>query len=204
MVYREIAIIDIGIGNIKSVFNSVYHNGHDPVVVSKPCELKKYSHAIFPGVGHFGHASKRLTTSGFRDEILEYTNTGRYLLGVCLGMQLLLESSDESPGDTGLSLIPGHVRMLPQNNEFRTPHIGWNAAQFTNKGTLFSGIEDSMDFYFVHSYYIENSNIYTTTSTSYINDFCSSLEKDNIFGTQFHPEKSQVNGLKIIDNFCTI
>ena len=199
-----IALIDYDMGNLFSVTRAFEFCGEKPVIVSRPEELRKFDAAVLPGVGNFGDGMAHLEKYGFIAELLDFAASGRPLLGICMGMQMLLDSSEEAPGVPGLGLIGGRVRRFPDGSNEKVPQIGWNAMRFSGKiPPLFSGMPDGGWFYFVHSYYAEvDSAADVIGVTDYIvPGYASAVGRGNIFGVQFHPEKSQRRGLDIIANF---
>jgi len=196
-------IINIGLGNVDSVGRAVKHIGHDYMFCHKPEDLQQADKIIFPGVGSFGAASKLLTETGFRTSIREHVlKEKKPILGICLGMQLLADSGTEGGGGEGLGLISGTVE-LHRGSEcgVSIPHIGWNDL-FNAEGILFEGIPDHTSFYFVHSYeFLLSSQPEHVGVCNHGVDFVASIENKHIFGTQFHPEKSQEFGLKLLKNF---
>lgn len=200
---QKIGIVDIGLGNIGSLKGALFSQGWDVELISSKQQLSSVSHLILPGVGAFGEAVLRLHASGLFDPICLHAKEGRPLLGICLGMQLLATSSSELGMHKGLNIIPGDISLLNPAPEIRVPHVGWNDVQFTTNHPLFEGTKVGSDFYFVHSYYFrpkDTSNI--LGETDYGIKFASAVSNKNVVGLQFHPEKSQRNGVKILDNFC--
>ena len=201
----KIAIIDYGMGNLRSVANAFSAIGHPSSIIQNPNELCKSSHIVLPGVGAFGDGMKNLHSSGWRDILeKEVIEKRKPFLGICLGMQLLATTGTEHGLHQGLNWIPGIVtRMESKDPKVRIPHIGWNDVLFLKKDGLYKDLGDSQTFYFVHSYKFELENKSSAISglTSHGTDFISSLEINNIYATQFHPEKSQKFGLKILENF---
>jgi len=205
-----IAIVDYGMGNLRSVENSALFLGKKVKVSSSPAIIKKAKRIIFPGVGHFGRAVKELKKRKLFDLLKKRITEGVPFLGICLGMQLLLEKSHEAPGVKGLEIIRGEVKKFTGKNLI-VPHMGWNQIilnekrKQSNDKTLFKGIKDGSFFYFAHSYYCkpkENKAILATTF--YGSRFASALQKGNVWAVQFHPEKSQKIGLKVFNNFLKI
>ncbi|NQT28873.1 MAG: imidazole glycerol phosphate synthase subunit HisH [Candidatus Omnitrophica bacterium] len=202
-----IVIVDYGMGNLKSVENSALFLGKKVKVSSSPASINKAKRIIFPGVGHFGPAVKELKKRKLFDLLKKRIAEDVPFLGICLGMQLLFEKSQEAPGLGGLGIIKGEVKKFTGKNLI-VPHMGWNQIKIKNlkrktkNGNIFKGIKDGSYFYFAHSYYCkpENSKVILTT-TSYGSEFASSLHKDNVWAVQFHPEKSQELGLKVFNNF---
>jgi len=202
---REVAIIDVGIGNIGSVFNAIYALGYDPEVIQDPDLLSEFDRVILPGVGNFGAAIGKMESRGFIESIREFSLSGRPVLGVCLGMQLLLGKSEESPAVQGLGLIPGEVRSFDCDSDYPVPHMGWNDIAFAQQEhPIFEDVQDHRDFYFVHSYYACVDDRFVLASAFYPNSFAAVIANDNVIGMQFHPEKSQVNGLKLLENFMSL
>ncbi len=200
-----IAIIDYDAGNIKSVEKAVLKLGAEPLTTRDSEEIRKASHVILPGVGAFGDAMGRLEKYGLIPVIKETAESGKPFLGICLGEQLIFERSEESPGVQGLGILRGEVRKLPDTEGLKVPNIGWNSVELSNNGRLFKGINDGEFFYFVHSYYVSAGDREVVKATiDYGCTVDASVEKGNIFATQFHPEKSSDMGLKLLDNFLSL
>lgn len=198
-----IAILNIGMGNLRSVENAVYQNGFDPVVVNDTKMLDDFTHLIIPGVGNFGAAMPEIERRGLRLPILDFVASGRPLLGACLGMQLMMTIGEEGGMNQGLGLIPGKVSRLQPEGRLRVPHVGWNLLEIQRPHPVFEGIKKGRDFYFVHSYATQcNSPEDVLGTTDYGGKVTAVIGRANVIGFQFHPEKSQVNGLKLIENFC--
>ena len=198
-----IAIIDYDAGNIKSVEKAVIKLGYDCVITRDKEVLKKADNLILPGVGAFGDAMGRLNEYGLSEVIKELVvDESKPLLGICLGLQLLFESSEESPGVEGLGLLKGKIVRLPEGDDRKIPHMGWNSLEFPKKSILFKKIVKGSYVYFVHSYYLkaEDEKIVAAT-TEYGTTIHAAVEWGNIYATQFHPEKSSSVGLKILRNF---
>ncbi len=200
-----IGIINYGFSNITSVKNAVYELGYDYRILglSDNPNIDDFTHMILPGVGNFGSASDSLYNSNFSDFIHAWVNDDKPILGICLGMQLLFNGSEESTNSPGLAFIPGTVKKLPITNRLRIPHIGWNEIEIIQSDLLTEGVKSHCDMYFVHSYYCPISE-YTVAKTYYGVEYSSVLKKGNIVGMQFHPEKSQKNGLNILNNFLEL
>lgn len=200
-----IAIIDYDAGNIKSVEKAVHYLGKKAVVTSDPNEILSADRVILPGVGAFGDAMKRLHAMGLVEVIRQAADRGTPFLGICLGLQLLFEKSEESPGVPGLGLLQGEILRLPELPGLKVPHIGWNSLKYPNPGRLFRGIPEDSYVYFVHSYYLkaQDEGIVTAT-TEYGTLVHASVESGNLFACQFHPEKSSETGLTILENFLSI
>jgi len=207
-----IVIVDYGMGNLKSVENSALFLGKKVKVSSSSAIIKKAKRIIFPGVGHFHRAVKELKKRKLFDLLKKRIGEGVPFLGICLGMQLLLEKSQEAPGVKGLGIINGEVKKFT-GKKLIIPHMGWNRIEIKDEGLrmkeeggrLFRGIKNNSYFYFAHSYYCKprNSKV-VLAATSYGSKFASALHKDNIWAVQFHPEKSQKLGLKVFNNFLKI
>ncbi|MDD6202796.1 MAG: imidazole glycerol phosphate synthase subunit HisH [Lachnospiraceae bacterium] len=198
-----IGIIDYDAGNIKSVEKALLMLGEEPCITRDPEILLHADKVILPGVGAFGNAMEKIHEYGLYDVIHKIVENKTPFLGICLGLQLMFEKSEESIGVEGLGLLKGEILRIPDHaGTLKIPHIGWNSLQFPNEGRLFKGIAQDSYVYFVHSYYLkaEEENIVTAT-TEYGTHIHASVEKDNIFACQFHPEKSSTVGLKILDNF---
>ena len=202
-----IAVVDYNMGNLRSVQNAFLKIGKEVTIVSEPDQIQKYDKLILPGVGAFGDAMEHLEQNNMDEAIHTFANSGKPLLGICLGMQLLLESSNEFGGHKGLGLIPGMVRKFDThkfNTPLKVPHMGWNELFIKKKSPLFEGLEDEFYLYFVHSYHAICDEKYTIGETEYGYAFSSAINKDNIYGFQPHPEKSHDNGLKILKNFTEL
>lgn len=198
-----IAITDYGAGNIRSVVNILESFGVDYVLAKNPSTLKKSDGIILPGVGSFGEAAKDLERSGLKSELISAAKSGKPLLGICLGLQLLFDRSEESVGAVGLGLISGDVTLIKSDGR-KIPHIGWTSLENVG-GKLLSGTQNGEYFYFVHSYGAHAKDRSCVSATaSYGESFDACIEKGNIFGCQFHPEKSSAAGRKIVSNFLKI
>ena len=200
-----VAIIDYDAGNIRSVEKAVRYLGKEVTVTSEPEEILAADRVILPGVGAFGDAMKRLHAMGLVEVIRQVAERGTPFLGICLGLQLLFEKSEESPGVPGLGLLQGEILRLPEHPGLKVPHIGWNSLKYPNPGRLFRGIPEDSYVYFVHSYYLraQDEGIVTAT-TEYGTLVHASVESGNLFACQFHPEKSSETGLTILENFLSI
>ena len=200
-----IAIIDYDAGNLKSVEKALQYLGEECIVTSDKEKLLKADKIILPGVGAFGDAMEKLHKFGLVDVIHKLVKENKPFLGICLGLQLMFESSEEGPGVKGLGLLPGKIVKFPEKEGFKIPHMGWNSIDVKEGSRLFKGVSNNSYVYFVHSYYLqaENENDVAAT-TEYITHVHASVEHDNIFACQFHPEKSGDVGLRILKNFCEL
>lgn len=195
-----ITLLDYGAGNVRSVVNSITKLGHPVKMVKSPQDILCAQKLIFPGVGSFGSMMHILSQRGYVEPLKEYLQSNRPFLGICLGMQALLEGSEESPNVPGLGLFKGEVKRF--QIDLAVPHIGWNGVRPTQKSILFNGLKGDEKFYFVHSYYAApRDEDVVLTRTDYAQNFVSALQKGNVIGTQFHPEKSGEVGLRVLNNF---
>ncbi|QYO77781.1 imidazole glycerol phosphate synthase subunit HisH [Devosia salina] len=201
---NEVGIIKMPIGNLQSVLNAVYENGLDPVLLDPTSDMDSLTHLIMPGVGHFMAVKAQLDADGWPDKVRAFAASGRPTLGICVGMQLLATTGTEGRESPGLDLIPARVQRLAEGNEMlRVPHVGWNSVEFTRPHPVLSGVRPGADYYFVHSYAMQTEcSEHSLGETVYGQRFTSIVGRDNVIGFQFHPEKSQINGLKLLDNFC--
>lgn len=202
-----IGIIDYGTGNIRSVFNAFRYLGEEPVICDEPGSFKKMDKLVFPGVGSAENAMRALENKGLIEPLKNHIDNKRPFLGICLGMQLLFDNSSESGGCECLKIVPGNVGYFRSNKEFKIPQIGWNTVKILKKECpLFKGIKDESYFYFVHSCYcFPNDDSIMAGGTDYAGVFyASAIWRDNVYAVQFHPERSQKNGLKLLENFCEI
>ena len=209
MIKKKIHIINYGFGNITSVKNAIDFIGYNPIICQNYSDIEKASHLILPGVGSFESGMKSLKENGWFKSIKEHVKNGKFLLGICLGMQLLFkEGKNEKNNEDleGLSFFDGTCEKFFHNNnlELQLPHIGFNKVEKINS-KIWKDIPEEVYFYFVHSYRIKNvSKNYNISKTFYGEKFISYIEKDNVFGSQFHPEKSHKHGLKLLNNFCNL
>lgn len=200
-----VAIIDYDAGNIKSVEKAIQFLGEEAIITRNAEEILSASSVILPGVGAFGDAMEKLHKYNLIPVIQEVVEKQIPFLGICLGLQLLFEKSDESPGVDGLGILQGEIKRIPDKEELKIPHIGWNSLKFPNKGRLYQGIAEDSYVYFVHSYYLEaKEDEIVVATTEYGTKIHASVEKGNVFACQFHPEKSSSVGLKILENFLSI
>ena len=200
-----IAIIDYDAGNIKSVEKALQKLGADVVITKDAQEILQADKVILPGVGAFGDAMANLKKFGLDKVIYEVVGKGTPFLGICLGLQLLFERSDETPGVAGLGILKGEILRIPDKEDLKIPHMGWNSLHLQNQGRLFQGLSEQSYVYFVHSYYLkaEDEQIVKAT-TDYSVNIHASVERDNVFACQFHPEKSSDVGLQILKNFAKL
>ncbi|MCK5110460.1 MAG: imidazole glycerol phosphate synthase subunit HisH [Arcobacteraceae bacterium] len=201
-----VAIVDYNMGNLASVYNACKLIGADAAIVSNPQELQNYDRVILPGVGAFADAMEHLETTGMLEAVKQFAKSGKPMIGICLGMQLLFDSSEEFGNTKGLGLIPGKVVAFDKSrmdmDDHKVPHVGWNKL-FNKENKLFDGLENPY-LYFVHSFHAVTEDKYTIGTTHYGYDFVSAVQKDNIYGFQPHPEKSHDNGIQILRNFMEI
>ena len=197
-----IAIIDYDARNIKSVEKALLSMGETPVLTRDPEVILQADHIILPGVGSFGDAMENLNKFGLIDVIHEAINRKIPFLGICLGLQLLFESSEETPGVAGLGILKGKIVRIPEGPGLKIPHMGWNSLNVREGASLFKGLEKEPYVYFVHSYYLQAKDPkIVAATTEYGVTIHASVEKENVFACQFHPEKSSKTGLAILKNF---
>lgn len=203
-----IAIIDYGMGNLRSVQKGFEKIGAEAVVTADPKLLSEAERVVLPGVGAFRDCMHNLEQGGFIEPLLKVITEGRPFLGICVGMQMLFTDSVEFGLHNGLNIIPGHVLRFPETMKYadetlKVPQMGWNQLHFKRRPPAFDGVSEGANVYFVHSYYVkpDDASVISTT-TDYGFEFCSSVWQDNIVATQFHPEKSQEVGLRILKNFA--
>lgn len=200
-----IAIIDYDAGNLKSVEKAFCSLGQEILVTRDSSEIKEAEKVVLPGVGSFGDAMNHLDHLGLIDTIKMVVRKKTPFLGICLGLQLLFEKSEEAPGVEGLSLLEGEILKIPPKEGLKIPHMGWNSLDVKQGAKLFKGIEESPYVYFVHSYYLKAADeTIVSASTEYSTHIHAAVEKDNIFACQFHPEKSSTVGLKMLSNFADL
>lgn len=200
-----IAILDYDAGNIKSVEKALAYLGQEAKITRDKDEILASKKVILPGVGSFGDAMNKLKEYRLDQVIYDVVDKKIPFLGICLGLQLLYESSDETPGVTGLGLLKGTINKIPDGAGLKIPHMGWNSLDIKKDATLFKGIKENPYVYFVHSYYLKAENEDEVAATTYYSTLIhASVEKDNIFACQFHPEKSSTVGLKILENFISL
>ena len=201
-----IAVVDYGVGNLFSLQRSLQAVGADAAVTSRPEEIAGADRIVLPGVGAFGDAAEKLRAAGLDRVLLDQAGKGKYILGICLGMQLLFDRSFEFGEHAGLGLIPGDVvsmaPVLPAG--YKVPHIGWNALHFTRPHPLFRYVQEGQCVYFVHSYYADRCAGSVIATAEYGPELTAAVARDNVLGCQFHPEKSGPVGLDILRAFCEL
>ena len=200
-----IAIIDYDAGNLKSVEKALLYLGQDVLVTRDREKILSADKVILPGLGNFGDAMEKLKGYGLEEVIRETARQGKPFLGICLGLQLLFERSAEAPGVEGLGILKGEILRIPDREDLKVPHIGWNSLKLQNQGRLFAGLEEEPYVYFVHSYYLKAADPQIVKAvTEYGVRIDASVESGNVFACQFHPEKSSRTGLKILKNFAEL
>ena len=200
-----IAILDYDAGNIKSVEKALKLLGQEVTVTREWEAILKADKVILPGVGAFGDAMEKIRRYGLYEVIHEVTGRGTPFLGICLGLQLLFERSEESPGAEGLGILKGEILRIPDTPGLKVPHMGWNSLEFSENGRLFEGMQKEPYVYFVHSYYLKAADEGIVTAvTEYGTQIHASVESGNVFACQFHPEKSSDVGIRILKNFLSI
>lgn len=197
-----IAIIDYGAGNLSSVKKALDYLGAESEITDDKEKIFSATHIILPGVGSFGDAMMSMQKKELTEAVKESAVSGKPFLGICLGLQLLFESSDESPDVKGLGILNGKIVTIPKENGLKVPHIGWNSISLRQKGGIFKDLRDESYFYFVHSYYLKGAdNDAVAATTQYGVEIECAVQKGNLCATQFHPEKSGEAGLKLLKNF---
>ncbi|MBJ6801161.1 imidazole glycerol phosphate synthase subunit HisH [Geomonas propionica] len=205
-----IAIIDYGMGNLRSVQKGFEKVGCEAIVTSDPKVLLDAERVVLPGVGAFRDCIRNLEEGGFVEPILKVIKEGKPFLGICLGLQLLFTESEEFGIHKGLDVIPGKVLRFPEGmeqagEELKVPHMGWNQLDIKRPSPLFNGVDNGSNVYFVHSYYVKpNDESVVAATTNYGIDFCAAIWRDNVVAAQFHPEKSQDKGLAMLKNFAAM
>jgi glutamine amidotransferase len=200
-----IAVIDYGMGNLRSVQKGFEKVGHQALVTSDPAEVARAEKVVLPGVGAFEDAVAELKRRDLIEPVLSAINSGKPFLGICLGLQLLFERSYEHGEHQGLGVLEGEVVRFDLPSGYSVPHMGWNQLSIPRRPPILEGVEEGTYFYFVHSYYVvpRDTSVVAAT-TDYHEPFCSMVWRDNLFATQFHPEKSQSDGLRILRNFAEL
>ena len=200
-----ITIIDYQMGNLRSVQKGFERVGHAAEITSDPAAIAQASKLVLPGVGAFADAIAELRRRELVEPIRTAVENGKPFLGVCLGLQLLFDCSYEDGMHQGLGILPGEVRRFEVPREYKVPHMGWNQVHYRRRPLIFSGIEDQTHFYFVHSYYVvPKDDAVIAGEANYPDPFCAMVWRENLFATQFHPEKSQSAGLRVLQNFAEL
>ncbi len=200
-----IAIIDYQMGNLRSVQKGFEKVGHEATITSDPAVLEQAEKVVLPGVGAFGDAIAELERRELVEPIRRIVDSGKPFLGICLGLQLLFDVSYEGGAHEGLGIVPGEVVRFDLPAEFKVPHMGWNQLNFRQPSPLVAGLAEGVYCYFVHSYYVvPKDRAVIAAETDYGGPFCSMIRRDNLFATQFHPEKSQRDGLQMLANFAQL
>lgn len=200
-----IAIVDYDAGNIKSVEKALQYLGEEPVVTRDKDKLLRADKVIVPGVGAFGDAMGKMHQYGLVEVLRTIAGNGTPILGICLGLQLFFDSSEETTGVEGLSLLPGKIVRIPDKEGYKIPHMGWNSITVNPSSRLLKGISDGTYVYFVHSYYLKAEHEEDVAATTdYVVTIHAAAERGNVFATQFHPEKSGEAGLHILKNFIDL
>lgn len=200
-----IAIIDYEMGNLRSVQKAFERVGHSATITGDPAVLAKAEKVVLPGVGAFRDAIGALRQRQLVEPIRAAIGSGRPVLGICLGLQLLFDKSYEDGEYEGLGIVPGEVVRFDLAPDYKVPHMGWNSLQFQRRAPIFEGIQEGAHFYFVHSYYVVPRDMSVVASeTDYSQPFCSSIWRENLMAVQFHPEKSQDAGLRLLKNFAEL
>ncbi len=199
-----IAIIDYDAGNIKSVEKAFAAIGEETVLTRDEKLIREADKVVLPGVGVFGDAVAKIRDYGLEEVIKETAGSDKPFLAICVGLQLLFEESEESPGAKGLEIMKGKIIKIPEDRGLTVPQIGWNSLHKTKESRLLHGIDEGAFVYFVHSFYLKAEEDVVIATTDYGVDIHAAVERNNIFATQFHPEKSSKTGLKILKNFCEL
>ena len=200
-----LAIIDYEMGNLRSVQKGFERVGHSATITSDPAVLADSEKIVLPGVGAFRDAIAALRERKLVEPIRAAVEAGKPFLGICLGLQLLFDKSYEDGEYEGLGIVPGEVVRFRVPGEYKVPHMGWNQVEFRRRPPLFDGVDEGTHFYFVHSYYVvPQDDAVVATETDYARPFCSSIWRDRLFAVQFHPEKSQAAGLRLLKNFAEL
>ncbi len=200
-----IAIIDYGVGNLRSVEKALHNLGYEACVSNDSAVITQADAVILPGVGAFAEGMERLQTEGMDKTVYRVVESGKPFIGICLGMQLLFEYSEEGGKVKGLGILPGSIKRIPDSLHLKVPHIGWNKLDIVRDNPLLNQLTENTYAYFVHSYYLEATHRQDVVCTTHYGiDIDVVVNRDNVYGTQFHPEKSSSTGMKILDNFAKI
>jgi glutamine amidotransferase len=198
-----VGILKMPICNLQSIYNAVHQIGFDPLLVDESSDYDALSHLIVPGVGNFRAVMQHLEAHRLPDKVRAFAASGRPLLGICVGMQALAQTGTESGTTPGLGLLAGSIERLPTPDGLRLPHVGWSTVTIRHSHAVFEGVRTGCDFYFVHSYALRGGDEGDWLGeTEYGAPFVSVVGRGNVLGFQFHPEKSQKNGLQLLENFC--
>ena len=197
-----IAVIDYGMGNLRSVEKAFQFLGFDTAITDRPAQVEGATHLVLPGDAAFGDAMRNLVEQGWVDPILKAVGQGKPFLGICVGLQLMFDESEERGKHRGLGMLPGRIVKFPASE--RVPQIGWNQIAIERSVEILDGVPEGSYFYFVHSYYVDAADEDRVATTEYGLDYTSIAARDNAFGVQFHPEKSQQIGLRLLDNFARL
>jgi len=199
-----IAVVDSGSGNLRSVERALAHVGGAPILTRDPAVVRRADKVVVPGQGAFADCMASMTRSGLADAVREVVGAGRPYLGICLGLQILFEDSEEHGPVAGLGILRGHVVRFPHHGQLKVPHIGWNQVRSMRDEPLLSGIADEAHFYFIHSYVaVPAESRQVALTCDYGGPFCAAVRVNNLFACQFHPEKSQAVGLRLLENFAS-
>lgn len=206
MSQASVTIVDYQMGNLRSVQKALEHLGARAVISNDPLEILAAERLILPGVGAFGDAMRELQARHLVEPIVDFIRSGKPFLGICLGLQLLFDESEEGGLHRGLGVVPGRVVRFDLPREYKVPHMGWNRVRAEQPGVpLLNGVSENPYFYFVHSYFVRPDDASLCwLSCDYGGPFCAAIARDNVFATQFHPEKSQANGLQLLKNFSQL
>ncbi|MEG1427868.1 MAG: imidazole glycerol phosphate synthase subunit HisH [Oscillospiraceae bacterium] len=196
-----LVIIDYGAGNIQSVVNAFQHIGCKSILTASPEIIAQADAVVLPGVGSFGDAMENMRSRGLEQPIKDFISSGKPFLGICLGLQLLFESSEESPGVSGLGILKGKILRIPKAENLKIPHMGWNSLALCGNGAIYRDMQAEPYVYFVHSYYLHAEEDIVTATARYGAEIHASVQKGNVSACQFHPEKSGELGLQLLRNF---
>lgn len=199
---KRVGIVDVGIGNLGSLTGAVEGLGFDVLPVRDAAAIDDCQNLILPGVGAFAHGMASIDAAGLRQPLLDYVAAGRPLMGICLGMQILFADGQEGGAMQGLGLIPGRIRRMCETDGMPLPHVGWNTVNLSRQHDVLTGIKPGVDFYFVHSYCAACDAEWVFGRTAYSEIFPAIVARGSVMGVQFHAEKSQRNGLRLLENFC--